>query len=1090
MFDMETFLIFSSIQKNGNILYICLCTLSSGTSSLPANDPKLLNFTLMNELLSKNNTVPEMYGTNEIKTVPNPVDLSNFIPPEGYRNFYDYTHPSNTKVNFRVYQTPMNVSNEVLNILKSKLTPGNIFTNFQAAITQTLNPVDGLFFYFSEDLTNRYKGYQINNKTNNNLDDKNIDLICEKKEKEKEESEKKKEKKKEKNYISKLIIDEQESHEKNEMIKSEQNKKKDKMIEEENHDFDKEKESFTDTTNKNLNKSFIIMFIIIFVVLAMNIGYYNMINRFFITKNGLDINDLALSLNSDDSLTNINKILQTKLQSKFYLFIQGIISFILLILIVLYIISNNNNSPSKSLYVCIIVFLVILSIIYVLIYYLYYNFIFYYLKSIGDDNFMQKLNYHYDNLIEKIFGKDKLNIDWGKLFSYTFSSKSYSELNSIDSNSITSNNNYQSGGNPSIEPVPAPLYNPKLNKLNKDRIKLDEINSLSKINDVLSSDIVKDKFKTNPELMSKLYYYIGIIIFFHIIGIFINTFFINLSNDNLVNFFVSFPTSLTVYIPMICLLIVNAVYMVEDKTKDKWSVITVICLTVTSLLLAIFGTPFAGNINGTSIGGNIVLYISEGLLVLSLIVPYIAFLISKIIKDKDSSDSNSGFGSLSAEESELLRLTIIHNEDTEKILLLEQELEKLQGKGTSSSSEKEEELAETIERLISENKHMKEEIERLTQLLVSKVSRSNVDELHKEIKQRNNNIESLKRSQSDLLYQINNLTDIISLKDKMILELQEKIQQLTNEKNKLEEELALNLVKISEYKDKITELEDSLKTLSDPIKIKELEDEIAEYNKLSIELRIKIKEKEIEMNLLNERLAAVIEELRNESLKIEGLNKELTNMKSELGNKNKKIEEIEGELQKSKLDLEKYKTELEEIKKQKIYLQSTIDNLEKKIKDNENTIISFESRIKNKNYNIERLKSEIDSRNNKIKTLNESVTKYKEVIRDLLTLITELQKLNLNVINKFLFSCLDKINILTELVSTLSKKDDMIKKREIIKILDELRSPTLLDNKKLIEQLESLHKIQPKYSVQLLRNIENLKEISTELMEELNPKKQ
>jgi carbonic anhydrase len=146
VFDMETFLVFSSVQKNGNVLYVVLCTLSNGTSNIPSDNSKLLNYKLLTELFSKNNTVPDIYGTNPINSVPNPVDISNFIPVEGSRNFYDYTHPLNTIVNFRVYQTPLLVSNDILNILKSKLTPGTIYENFKNAIVKSINPYEGLFF--------------------------------------------------------------------------------------------------------------------------------------------------------------------------------------------------------------------------------------------------------------------------------------------------------------------------------------------------------------------------------------------------------------------------------------------------------------------------------------------------------------------------------------------------------------------------------------------------------------------------------------------------------------------------------------------------------------------------------------------------------------------------------------------------------------------------------------------------------------------------------------------------------------------------------------------------------------------------------
>jgi carbonic anhydrase len=123
IYDMETFILFSSVQKNGNTLYVCLCTLLSGTNNVQSGDWRLLNYKLMNELFTKNNSVPNMYGTSSIDNIPNPVDLTNFIQQQGSRNFYDYTHPSNTSINIRVFQTPLLVSNDVLNILKSKLTP-------------------------------------------------------------------------------------------------------------------------------------------------------------------------------------------------------------------------------------------------------------------------------------------------------------------------------------------------------------------------------------------------------------------------------------------------------------------------------------------------------------------------------------------------------------------------------------------------------------------------------------------------------------------------------------------------------------------------------------------------------------------------------------------------------------------------------------------------------------------------------------------------------------------------------------------------------------------------------------------------------
>ena len=163
IYDMETFLVFSSTQKNGQTLYVILCTVYIGTDTIP-NDWKLLNYKLMNELLSD---VPDIYATKGIKGKPNPVDLNTFIPTEGNRNFYDYTHPKNTMVNIRIFQSPMVVSNNVLTLLKSKLTTGDIYTNFQNAIKTSINPINGLYFFFSEDMTNRYKSFSVNNVSGN-----------------------------------------------------------------------------------------------------------------------------------------------------------------------------------------------------------------------------------------------------------------------------------------------------------------------------------------------------------------------------------------------------------------------------------------------------------------------------------------------------------------------------------------------------------------------------------------------------------------------------------------------------------------------------------------------------------------------------------------------------------------------------------------------------------------------------------------------------------------------------------------------------------------------------------------------------------
>jgi hypothetical protein len=167
IYDLEIFTVFSSIQKNGTKLNLVLCTLLSGTNSVPTSgDSKLLTYTLLNELFSGKNTVPEKFGTASINLVPNPVDLNSFIPSSGNRSFYSYTHPNNLNTNIRIFTSSLLVSNNILSILKNKLTPGNSYTNMKNTINTSINPNTGLFFYYSEDFTNNYTSFSSNKDDN------------------------------------------------------------------------------------------------------------------------------------------------------------------------------------------------------------------------------------------------------------------------------------------------------------------------------------------------------------------------------------------------------------------------------------------------------------------------------------------------------------------------------------------------------------------------------------------------------------------------------------------------------------------------------------------------------------------------------------------------------------------------------------------------------------------------------------------------------------------------------------------------------------------------------------------------------------
>ena len=140
---------------------------------MPTDSSKLVNYKLFDELFTGSNEIPEIHGTKPIGDFP--IDLTNFIPSKGNRNFYDYVHPKNSMVNFRIFQSPLDVSNDCLNNLRQKLTPGTIFSDFKLALTQNINPPNNLYFYFSQDLTKNYQSFS-ENKEDKIISDKFEDL--------------------------------------------------------------------------------------------------------------------------------------------------------------------------------------------------------------------------------------------------------------------------------------------------------------------------------------------------------------------------------------------------------------------------------------------------------------------------------------------------------------------------------------------------------------------------------------------------------------------------------------------------------------------------------------------------------------------------------------------------------------------------------------------------------------------------------------------------------------------------------------------------------------------------------------------------
>ena len=390
IFDMETFIVFSSTQKNGNILYVCLCSLSMITPIVQSGDWKLLNYKLLNELFTKNNMVPDIFGTNPINGIPNPVDINNFIPQPGFRNFYDYTHPLNTKVNFRLYQTPLAVSNDVINLLKSKLTPGNVYENFKNSILKTINPHEGLFFYFSEDLTNRYKSLEANKIKKEELypeieDESNETLVQTSKLVDKVEDESKEEPKETFAQDSKLLPP----------PKPLPPAKPLPVIHFEN------------------NKSMMFIFFIISFLLIVNIGYLYFMNNFFPSNDKIDITELPNYLNEIYYNITMKEALRTKISYYSVTIFQGIMTLIIIILLIAYICNSDRPQGIYQAIFTLISFIVICGIIML---YLFYKYFILRFNNIYDDDFTQKETY----LLNYVF-KDFFSNAWEKIYKIVIS---------------------------------------------------------------------------------------------------------------------------------------------------------------------------------------------------------------------------------------------------------------------------------------------------------------------------------------------------------------------------------------------------------------------------------------------------------------------------------------------------------------------------------------------------------------------------------------------------------------------------------------------------------------------------------------------
>ena len=562
IYDMETFLIFSSIQKNGDILYVCLCTFSTGTNIVQNNDWKLLNFKLMNELFSKNNTVPEMYGTSDISGVPNPVDLSNFIPKEGSRNFYDYTHPLNTKVNFRVYQTPLSVSNEVLDILKTKLTPGNMYQNFRSALAKTLNPNEGLYFYFSEDLTDRYKSFEVNQNNENNTSQKDTF-----------------------ENIGESILEEQITFEKEskfkkmDIVNNSSNQELDNFNENKIDDSEKNKEEFVDDTGNNNNMSIVLTIFIICFLLFVNIGYLYFINNIFTPSDELTEENLKDCLHEIASISMSNTI---KWKFNFYntVIFHCIFTFILIVLLVSFLSSGVTNASIYSGIGIFIAMIFIVAVLNVVFFHLYfYN----RLKNIMDDNFSQKENYFIKYIRDKVLESKNIGEYFSNYIRLSFSND-YTPFIGLKG---------MTGG---YEMVPG-LNNNDEENLRKEAENKKKIEGISGVTKFFSSEIlgiIKGKILENKVWIKNILLFIVFLIVIFILGIVFQTRLVAVSGNTPIKGGFIYIIFVLCQLPYILSLIYEAFILLSGQAFNIMSKGTLVILGIlglTSIILSIF-IPF------------------------------------------------------------------------------------------------------------------------------------------------------------------------------------------------------------------------------------------------------------------------------------------------------------------------------------------------------------------------------------------------------------------------------------------------------------------------------------------------------------------
>lgn len=200
------------------------------------------------------------------------------------------------------------------------------------------------------------------------------------------------------------------------------------------------------------------------------------------------------------------------------------------------------------------------------------------------------------------------------------------------------------------------------------------------------------------------------------------------------------------------------------------------------------------------------------------------------------------------------------------------------------------------------------------------------------IKELRNHIETLKAQILDLQNQIKVKDELINKLLEKIGALETKVETITKENTELKEKLATATEKISNLEEKIKELKDKVNDLE-----KEVEDEKDKNDKLKQEL--------------------------------EDTKKALEEEKDKLAEKTKELEE----------EMDKAKSEKDKLTKEKEALEKEVEDLKKQLEEQTGDSTNTIKELKEKIVKLEKL---IDSKDNKINTLVKEITELKDKLKE------------------------------------------------------------------------------------------------------------